>query len=174
MESEERELVVRNGGRNGLDRDRAERGGGGGSGGSNSSWGHYQTTSPSNNQHINHHDDSGHSSGGEGGIMSGGERTNGSADIMGGSLTKNHQRELANHSTDTMTASQYSAHFANDGKHSLLQFALKYFRMAKEQNLVAADGTLQTNKDKNKKKKNNKDPAASWTWKDQVTIHSIH
>lgn len=98
------------------------------------------------------HDDSGHSSAGEGpgGVQSGGESVG---------LTDHTIKSIGHDS-------HYSTHFANDGKHSLLQFALKYFRQAKD--MVAADGTLQTNKDKSKKKKTSKDNAADWTWKEQV------
>ncbi|KAK7013629.1 hypothetical protein SK128_022807 [Halocaridina rubra] len=57
----------------------------------------------------------------------------------------------------------------HDGKHSLLQFALQHFRLSKEQGLIQSNGTLQTNT-KSKKKKNNKDHQAEWTWKEQVEM----
>lgn len=109
-------------------------------------------------------------------MSSGGEQRNGVGGETGGGslggLSKSPQPRDMLH-LETMTSSQYSSsQFANDGKHSLLQFALKYFRMAKEQNLVAADGTLQT-KDKSKKKKNSKDNAADWTWKEQVSAIQV-
>ena len=141
-------------------------GDGGSDGESNSSWGHHHSVhhkNATNGGNLQHHqDDSGHSSGGEGGN---GVITTGSNNHSG-SLKTSHYHKDPHHETLT---SQYSSQFANDGKHSLLQFALKYFRLSKEQNLVAADGTLQTNKDKSKKKKNSKDNGADWTWKEQVT-----
>lgn len=151
----------------------ATEGGAGSGGESNSSWGlHHQAVqhkNSNNNSHHIHQDDSGHSSGGEGvngAITSGSERINhvGNGSLVG-SLTKGHHQHREHHH-ETLS-SEYSMQFANDGKHSLLQFALKYFRMTKEQNMVAADGTLQTNKDK-KKKKSSKDSGADWTWKEQV------
>ncbi|CAL4069630.1 unnamed protein product [Meganyctiphanes norvegica] len=88
-----------------------------------------------------HHDDSGHSSGGEGG--------GGGGSGSGGSTTQA---------------------IVHDGKHSLLQFALQHFRLAKEKgSIVQSDGTLQTN-NKTKKKKNSKDSAADWTWKEQIEM----
>ncbi|KAF2354698.1 SH3 domain [Trinorchestia longiramus] len=136
-----------------------------GSGDSNSSWGVHQstttTTTALHNAHINHHDDSGHSSGGEGGVV--GER--GGEDSI---ISSSHKAHLKDGSHDGLGPPQYTpAQFNNDGKHSLLQFALKYFRVAKD--MVAADGTLQANKDK-KKKKSSKDNAADWTWKEQVEM----
>ena len=85
----------------------------------------------------------------------------------GSTLTANNARNLSGLAHESTLTSQYSGNFADDGKHSLLQFALQHFRMAVEQNLVNADGTLQT-KDKNKKKKGGKHNGADWTWKDQV------
>ena len=54
----------------------------------------------------------------------------------------------------------------HDGKSPLLQFALQYFRGAKEMS-ISPNGTIQNNTGKTKKKRNSKD-ASEWTWKEQV------
>lgn len=89
--------------------------------------------------HSHHHDDSGHSSGGEG-------------------MSPSDGSPLPKASMDEETPPPKSS--IDDGKHSLMQFALQYFRHAKENRI--ADGSLQAVGQKAKKKKSSKDSELTW------------
>ncbi|XP_065559306.1 unconventional myosin-XV-like isoform X1 [Artemia franciscana] len=53
----------------------------------------------------------------------------------------------------------------DDGKHSLLQFALQHFRQNPSDRVGSGDEL-----DKKKKSKKHKEPGADWTWKEQVDM----
>ena len=66
-----------------------------------------------------------------------------------------------------------AANVANDGKHPLLEFAMRFFREGQEKfdNLEMADqGSLKDKAKKAKKKKSSGANEADWTWKDRIDM----
>ena len=67
----------------------------------------------------------------------------------------------------------FTANVTNDGKHPLLEFAMKYFREGKFEP-VLSDSTNDPNESGKEKKKAKKKKSgasdADWTWKDRIDM----
>ena len=90
--------------------------------------------------------------------------------------TWDHRRSHLDHAEPDgiSEVSASAANVANDGKHPLLEFAMRYFREGKFEGLTSDDGhpnngSLKENKKKPKKKKSTAGDA-DWTWKDRVGL----
>ncbi|XP_043245680.1 serine/arginine repetitive matrix protein 2-like isoform X1 [Amphibalanus amphitrite] len=79
--------------------------------------------------------------------------------------------DSSNHSQDSANHSQGSGSAVDDGKHSLLQFAMTNFRGAEERyNLVKDEDGAHSKMLETKNKKNKKKGKEDWTWREQVEL----
>lgn len=73
-----------------------------------------------------------------------------------------------------MNLFQLLANVTNDGKHPLLEFAMKFFREGKNFEAVLSDSTNEPNEPQKEKKKAKKKKSgasdADWTWKDRIDM----